>query len=956
MGLNWPPIVIIAIMAELSNNSSNKLSQQPTQLQQQIEKTQRSTNAAEVSSSLKELIELLKSNRDLIRQFELSHYDQFLSHLFTIIAAKHPNLFTSSHFPEEIEFFFSENFCNSAIIYALIQLLRNNNINHTTNAIIADRINSFLVQKRLPLILTEVKLLFPPNSANLISSQAYRLSNISEGVLNEVCALPDLVANKFQRNIPHQIFLHNNYFPSIINEILYFYEESLNAKVPTDSNDAENCEENNRQQLITAGIIYLFNKLGRLNHSDVLIRCLLPLLSQYKQYYSEILMNVGVNSFELLISQLFTQLSARISPEPDKIQLIKRLFGPLFTEDSPIFRSTGQNRVISVQTNTILLKSLLSNKFFLLSPISLSAARLILGFLFEISYENSEKATILQPNRDYFDNCAVNLARTWGTEQFLRSSPHNLQYFVGEALLTALELLNSAQSRWFRANDIDLAALKQRESADSSENFLSPLCNHAILPFIMQGVQIRLNSPINPIRKSAILLAKALSTLISPLQPLDLDASEADSAEQTLELTANCENPEKILTKADIAQEDMKINRKLAEFDAENKGKQLNWGAEDDCDLMKVQKPRFLREVVEFLRKLDSREHIEAALQVAEQLIRRSPPDLRDVCTELAENFLQISTTVFLEDSNLNFLRLRSLVSLICAVPRQVLPFFMGQFYSKNQTIRGKLEILQCFTISAAELSNLSPEGQKSSGIKLIEEWKGPKQGKSISAGSSENKQKAEEIIKSRVEKTTRRWGGGERASESAGINQFAAVAHLFFFPLAQGFQLAYQSGPQDSENEESYSLTAFSRGKPMEIMSAEPLLLAKTIDTLGLFVVCAGKAMINRNLCRTLLEILFLTRFHPDSSVRQATLLSLSRILLNLTAVSFNSDYSGEIPELIAWLNDSIQGETDPEAKKFAQFCMHLIKELLGNPFDQLLYKAQKEAGTSSKSLLKIL
>lgn len=84
---------------------------------------------------------------------------------------------------------------------------------------------------------------------------------------------------------------------------------------------------------------------------------------------------------------------------------------------------------------------------------------------------------------------------------------------------------------------------------------------------------------------------------------------------------------------------------------------------------------------------------VEAALAALPALIKAEPPDLSEVCVEMAKVLLHLHDNWDLDD--FSSLRHGALVALTTMRPRLLAPFLTTQFYSPNHNTRQRLDILE---------------------------------------------------------------------------------------------------------------------------------------------------------------------------------------------------------------------------------------------------------------------
>lgn len=330
--------------------------------------------------------------------------------------------------------------------------------------------------------------------------------------------------------------------------------------------------------------------------------------------------------------------------------------------------------------------------------------------------------------------------------------------------------------------------------------------------------------------------------------------------------------------------------------------------ADDEEDLRKVPLPTYVHHCLEYFRKPDDRDKVEAGLEALERLIRNRPDGLEETALSLLRSLIQIGTTGWIDEEDWECRRLGSMVALVCTVPTTVVPYLSRQFYADNRSVKDRLDCLDVLLAAVQELSCLhktgsEPEGQSAPQLAFS----------NLSIDQSKELTRAQEahaIVRRRVEQKTRRWGVKRGPDKTEGENRFGALAGLFFYSLISEANKAVGS---------------------LHVFSQETVLLARLLHVLAIFVKASGRFPNTRQLARSLMDLVITTRYHDDAAVRRSSLFALLQILAVLPPYVVISDFGQELEEIIQWLVEVKTAEPDQESRQLALLCLLAIKDALG-------------------------
>eukprot|EP00457_Paulinella_chromatophora_P000723 gb/GEZN01000723.1/.p1 GENE.gb/GEZN01000723.1/~~gb/GEZN01000723.1/.p1 ORF type:complete len:1205 (+),score=228.96 gb/GEZN01000723.1/:167-3781(+) len=588
----------------------------------------------------------------------------------------------------------------------------------------------------------------------------------------------------------------------------------------------------------------------------------------------------------------------------------------------------------------------------------------------------------------------------WAQPIFVRHATWQQQEYLALVIVRSLQILcplsSPSPSSTSSSEDGDQAKPYSTADFEDLQDSMTPLMN---------GVQQLLSSPLQPIRGVAMQVAEHMSRILDPSKPLAFELDPAtqqllalpawqwrwnpargtgwtDAQEVQGASTASATKQENQGKIGEVSQESKRViiegaavQRLVGNELGESRGQEPqqeeavdsdlegeNYDLEDDEeDLRKVPLPRYLRDVLTYFGRND-REHTEAGLEAVERLIKSHLATLREVAPDLAKSLLTLSSRDALSDEKLDKTRISAMEALVVMEPLLCLPVMTKRFYSDNNTVKDRLDILSVLIGSAIRLADLNPNTlsdksfnsnkkvlsdkkqsrqpplSSSSHVRIppssslpstlslsslvsIEIIEGDEDDKEVAlaeapqqdvSGLSLDPAVAQELVRQRVEVRTKRWGHSlEPASTSRRftINHFGPVAGSFFFPLIRNVDNPALS----------FSL----------ILQDEPILLSRLLTALGVFIQCSGPySPSTRPMARTLVDLLVVTRLHAEAAVRRATLFALSRVLSTLPHHIFQEDFLEEIEELIQWLMQTYRQEPDAHTRSMARLCLSSIKD----------------------------
>ncbi|GMN56825.1 hypothetical protein TIFTF001_025941 [Ficus carica] len=565
------------------------------------------------------------------------------------------------------------------------------------------------------------------------------------------------------------------------------------------------------------------------------------------------------------------------------------------------------------------------------------------------------------------------LVSVWSKREFVQSARMEQQIYVSAAVGLSLEKMS-------------------REELDEVKDVM-----HSIL----QGVSCRLESPNHLVRRMASSVALVFSKIVDPKNPLYLDDScsgesidwefgstATDKGPQTttnsLENGADIKSTTTAVLEKDvnhIADEEThnnvkSKNKKVSEYKLVDPDEiidpiTLNCGSDsdkddddgtgsensdtasdsslqpydlsdDDTDLKR--KFTQLVDVVGALRKSDDADGVEKALDVAENLIRASPDELRHVASDLARTLIQVRCSdlaVEGEEESAEDKRQRALVALVVMCPFESLDTLNKLLYSPNVDISQRIMILDVMTNAAQELAHtktMRPKHQTRPLISTISEtqaWFLPSDIGPPGAGSWKEVAETGTLLNwaNRYERElppkpgqikkgkTRRWSlRSENVQESQiewSHNKFPMYAAAFMLPAMQGFD---------------------KKRHGVDLLNRDFIVLGKLIYMLGVCMKCAAMHPEASALAPPLLDMLRTREIchHKEAYVRRVVLFAASCILASLHpsyVASALTEGNLEISEGLEWVRTwalhVAESDTDRECYTMAMTCLQLHAEM---------------------------
>ncbi|RWS17479.1 hypothetical protein B4U79_11852 [Dinothrombium tinctorium] len=282
-------------------------------------------------------------------------------------------------------------------------------------------------------------------------------------------------------------------------------------------------------------------------------------------------------------------------------------------------------------------------------------------------------------------------------------------------------------------------------------------------------------------------------------------------------------------------------------------------------------------------------------LQSAADVIKANADTVPEIAVEFARILLYLDDTYNLNDFII--LRFSAMVNLCVVSPQLVAEFLTSQFYERNISISRRLDILEVLAASCRQIAN--PSKTQTTKVK---ELSLPSKETSI----DEENWKA--VINARVKEKTKIIASKPREIE-IDVNRFASVASYFFFPLMKNY--------------DRLKVT-------LNLVEEDHYILGKLLYTLGITLHSAAQTWPSRQMGKSLLEFLWLFRYHQDAFVRQAVIYCLSVVITSVPSVYLFNELQNELLEFQKWLVDVMDKDPNAECAKRSFQALNLLKSFI--------------------------
>ncbi|GLG98711.1 Clathrin interactor 1, partial [Gryllus bimaculatus] len=281
--------------------------------------------------------------------------------------------------------------------------------------------------------------------------------------------------------------------------------------------------------------------------------------------------------------------------------------------------------------------------------------------------------------------------------------------------------------------------------------------------------------------------------------------------------------------------------------------------------------PKYLRDLLEGLLETNDADKFTQSLETCEKLVlAQLPDDDESLGIELIDVLISIEEKFYVE--NFESLRISALIAVVTVYPAVSAEYICSQFNHGfgKYTISQRILMLDVLMGAAKKLSNLAnPKPEK----------------------QTEPPALTADIVKTRIEKNTRRFGSAPKHSQITHKNRFSGVVGSFFFPLLHDF---------------GRSKGSFWYNDDLSNADKDYLILTHILRTLHVITMCAVNTPSCAQRGKELLNIVWSLRYHCEAKVRLELMCCVRSVLLSVPKVLLQAELQDQVLECSLWLKDS--------------------------------------------------
>jgi len=167
----------------------------------------------------------------------------------------------------------------------------------------------------------------------------------------------------------------------------------------------------------------------------------------------------------------------------------------------------------------------------------------------------------------------------------------------------------------------------------------------------------------------------------------------------------------------------------------------------------------------------------------------------------------------------------------------------------------------------------------------------------------------AQTEINERTEEKTRRWGRGTTSSTNFTSTETNKKQHqleqfLSFLGLIYDYIRRHVNN--------HYEFTLF---------GPDGILLGKLLYSLGIFLECIGQTEDNRQSVHSLIELIYMFRYHKQAHVRRSAIFATTRVFHALSSeVLLSDEFSRDLMEIHDWLDSVTNDDPDEDCRALAR------------------------------------
>ncbi|XP_062234782.1 telomere length regulation protein TEL2 homolog [Platichthys flesus] len=550
---------------------------------------------------------------------------------------------------------------------------------------------------------------------------------LRETLLGRMVALPDLTANKLQRN-NKRLFLPQQYYPLLATEMLTALERTCQAL-----KDGTDCS-----------LTFVAQTLGKVciqGHSDVFLAVLAPRLSActhsdmvWQRVCWKLLENVPQRWIESVLTGLVKAVSG---PEA-----MGRIIGNLVLKNK---------KAEFVITHKLLL---LQYKY------ETKVLRIVLGYL---AADRERRPLLIQVLRS--------VSQAWANPSAVKHTPLEQQMYVSKALLLSVGLMTDSELLELRSELLQCMLGGMQSHLDSNVVQIRRVgmvvgeCLSARMD--IHGTKLKFEYDQDEETQELLSLMTPTTTSDKP-EPEPVHVHEVDPPQETGEVTPSAQNTSAPQSSKTDQDSDLDSDDELTPYDMSG-----------EQEMSKAAPPRYLRDCLETLISSEEPVRVELSLRVAESLVRKNVFATKEISVKMTKVLLHIEDKYSIN----SFLRLRQAAMVALAVTDSipVTEYLTAEFYSLNYSLRQRLDILEVLALAAQELSKTITEKRVPSiGSAAIAD---------STPYPGDNPVHWRQVVEQRIQGKTKRLSkGATQPPAKATPNRYAPVAGHFFFPLLRNY------------------------------------------------------------------------------------------------------------------------------------------------------------------------
>ena len=498
----------------------------------------------------------------------------------------------------------------------------------------------------------------------------------------------------------------------------------------------------------------------------------------------------------------------------------------------------------SVENNTKV-KFLFLNKFLLINYFDSDLiVKNIFGYLNAISYQ-------------LFIEAYKNVLNVWSNSNSLKYRSYLQHFYLSRCLMFGGQII---------------------QKSDFNQH------KDEMMKVLMKGIEAHLDSSEIDIRNIGMIIGQNLLPLFAPEKEklnFEVDLTEDikhlvslfnDEREEMKDSADSYEeNPKEENENDKQAKNDM---QKVNDLDSDDDDDLVPFDMSNDVPLAQTKKPIYLRDCMDGLIENDKPEWKQACLRAAESLILQHSVNIEEIAVE----FTRI--VFFLEhndDLDLIGLRQRTMIALCVSSPKLVSEYLTKQFYSPNINVRLRLDVLEVLACASEKLSDIE--------VLCIDELGSDIADNNLISTNLTNEKWKDEISR-KINPKSRIISLGPQKQLKETMNKFGPFAGFFFYPLMNNYDrhdIAY------------------------DLLQEDNYVLGRLLYTLGIMMKCVSFLPVSKQMGKSLIDFIWLFRYHCESFVRQAVLFCICMILSNVPPIYLLNQMQSQLIELQQWLKGKI-------------------------------------------------